>query len=165
MVIWSGNSAEFGFGGEETQNKFFSGFCVRPHWARPPGWAYDLAISGRGSAKMSQKCEKVEKFSNNFFKFRSQNLVIWSGNSAEFQGSEAKKRKKRFFFRILCEAPLGQAPWLGVRLSNFGPGERQNEPKMRKRLKIPGVTFWSFGVGIQPNYRVWRRKKRKKIYI
>ena len=101
-----------GFGGGKTQ--IFFRFCIRPRWARPPDWAYDLAISGRGSAKMGQKCEKVEFFSNKKFFFWSQNLVIWSGNSAEFPGLEAKKRKKSFFFGFCVRPHWARPPgWAG----------------------------------------------------
>ena len=109
LVIWSGNSAEFpGPEAKKRKKKFFFRFCTGPHWPGPLRGAHDVAISGWGSAKMSQKCEKIEKFSEKKSFLRSQNLVIWSGISAEFPGLEEKKCKKSFFSDfVLC--PIGQA--------------------------------------------------------
>ena len=65
---------------------------------------------------MSNKCEKIENFSKKvefFFEkksfFRSQNLVIWSGNSAEFPVLEAKKR----IFSDSVLGPTGPGPLTG----------------------------------------------------
>ena len=47
---------------------------------------------------MSQKCEKVENCRGHIF--------IWSGNSAELSGLEAKKRKKTYIQQIQAEQKM-----------------------------------------------------------
>ena len=62
LVIWSGNSAEFlGLKSKKRKKSFFIRFCTGPHWARHPDWAYDLAISGQVSCKMSKTCDFSSK--------------------------------------------------------------------------------------------------------
>ena len=88
-----------------------------------------LSNFGAGELQNGPKWDKNVKKSKNFqkFFFSSQNLIIWSGNSAEFSGLEAQKRN---FFLPFVLGPKGQASILGPRLSKFSAGELQNEPKM-----------------------------------
>ena len=84
--------------------------------------------------KNHEKVRKSRKIFEKKINFPSQNLVIWSGNSAKFSGLEAKKRKKKVFFVL---GPKGQAPKGGPRLSDFRADELQTEVKtMQNEVKM-----------------------------
>ena len=142
-------------------------FHPRPIFAN---WPLELLRAPRGATlKMSQKCEKVDYF----FSKKNFRLKIWSfgvENQPNFRVWRRKNAKKYFFFGF-CTGPHWPGPLRGAHdlaISGWGSAKMSQKcekiEKISEKIVFSGVKIWSFGVEIQQNFRVWRRKNAKIFF-
>ena len=154
-----------GFGGGKTQKKVVVVFFRILYWAplaRPSKGSHDLAISGRGSAKMSQKCEKNRNFFRKIFPESKFGHLEWKFSRICGFGGE-KTQKKVFFFRILYWAPLARPSRGAHDLAISGRGSAKIRKKKCEKIEL-GRKIWPAGVEIQPTFWVCTQRKASSVW-